>query len=144
MKLNRLLGQFVDDNRLGDVFSPETGYRCFSGDPNLVRKPDGSFIARGRLPERKIPKGHITIVPDLAIEVISPNDLYYDVESKVSLYQQAGIRLIWVVNPDSRTVKVYEPKRAYPVELTEADELDGGEVLPGFRCAVRDIFPSAN
>ncbi len=56
MRINRLLGSYIDDHRLGDVFGPETGYQCFPHDPTLVRKPDGSFIAKGRLPGGTIPK----------------------------------------------------------------------------------------
>lgn len=142
MKINRLLGSYTDANDSGDVFGPETGYRCFPDAPNVVRKPDGSFIAKGRLPGEEIPKGHVDIAPDLAIEVISPNDLYHEVDAKVHLYQDAGIRLIWVINPENRTVKVYTPDHAAYRELSLNDELDGGEVLPGFRCAVREVFPA--
>ena len=129
------------EHGLGDVFSSETGYQCFPSQSGLVRKPDGSFIATGRLPGGRIPKGHVSIAPDLAIEVISPNDSYYEVDAKVHLYREAGIRLIWVINPDNRTVKVYAADQKSPVELTVGDELDGGDVLPGFRCEVKELFP---
>jgi Uma2 family endonuclease len=142
-RTTKLLAIHVDDNELGDIFGSETGYTCFAAHPRMVRKPDGSFIARGRLPGGRIPKGHIPVAPDLAIEVISPNDSYYDVDAKVHLYREAGIPLIWVINPDNRTVKVYAADRDYPIELTDADELDGGDVLPGFRCRVSEIFPQS-
>ena len=144
MRLIAQLVMFVESSRRGHVFGPETGYQCFRDAPNKVRKPDGSFIAAGRLPGNRIPKGHIRIVPDLAIEVISPNDLYYEVEAKVHEYQTAGVRLIWVVNPDLRTVKVYDSQAGHPSELTAGDELTGGDVLPGFRCTIADLFPPAN
>lgn len=105
-ELRMLMRTFVKARKWGHTFGPETGYQWFQDDPNKVRKPDGSFIAAGRLPGDRIPKGHIRIVPDLAVEVISPDDLYYEVEAKVSEYREAGVRLIWVVNPDQRKVKV--------------------------------------
>ncbi len=80
--ISRLIG-FVTSAHLGEIFGPETGYQCFRDEPKKVRKPDGTFIAAGRLPGDRIPKGHIRIVPDLAFEVISPNDTYYEVEAKV-------------------------------------------------------------
>lgn len=144
MRIKKLIANFVDDHNRGFVFGAETGYMCFPGDRQLVRKPDGSFVASGRLPGNQIPRGHVTIAPDLAIEVISPNESYYTVDQKVHLYQDAGVRLIWVVNPDNRTIKVYAAERDYPIELNDADPLDGGDVLPGFTCAVRDIFPEVS
>ncbi len=140
-ELRYLLKAFVKSTGGGHTFGPETGYQCFRDDPNKVRKPDGSFIAAGRLPGNRIPKGHIRIVPDLVIEVISPNDLYYEVEAKVREYQTAGVRLIWVVNPDLRTVKVYDSQAGRVFDLSEGDRLTGGEVLPGFSCLVSDLFP---
>lgn len=137
------VGNFVRDHGLGHVFGPTAGYVCFPSDPNMVRKPDGSFIAKGRLPGGVIPKGHIPIAPDLAIEVISPGDSYYEVDSKVHLYREAGIRLIWVINPDNRTVKVYAQGRDFPVELTVGDTLDGGDVLPQFSVPVAQLFLQA-
>lgn len=142
-ELHMLVRTFVKSRRCGYCFGPETGYQCFRDDPNKVRKPDGSFIAAGRLPGNRIPKGHIRIVPDLVVEVISPNDLYYEVEAKVHEYQTAGVRLIWVVNPDLRTVKVYDSQAGGVRELSPGDQLTGGEVLPGFSCDVAELFPPA-
>ncbi len=141
VRLNRRVGNFVEERDLGLIFGSETGYQCFPDAPSKVRKPDGSFVRKGRLPGDRPPKGHIRVAPDLAIEVISPNDLYYEVEQKVDDYRDAGFRLIWVINPDNRTVKVYAGGREDWHELTESEELDGGDVLPGFRCRVAELFP---
>jgi Uma2 family endonuclease len=143
MRLMSRVSAFVEDGALGLTFGSETGYQCFPDDSSKVRKPDGSFVRKGRLPANRPPKGHIRVAPDLAIEVISPHDLYYEVEQKVDDYRAAGFRLIWVINPDNRTVKVYAEGREGCQELTESDELDGGEVLPGFRCRVVELFPPA-
>src|SRR5436305_467664 len=69
-----LLLAFCRANNLGRVYGSDTGYVCFPGRPKLVRKPDVSFVPAGRLPGGRTPKGHITVAPDLAVEVISPGD----------------------------------------------------------------------
>jgi len=143
MQLIRRLGNLIAELATGHVFGPETGYQCFGDDPRKVRKPDGSVIAAGRLPGGRIPKGHIRIAPDLAFEVISPNDTYYEVEAKVREYLDAGVRLVWVLNPDIRTIRVYDGAAGLTSDLTAADHLTGGDILPGFRCPVGDLFPPA-
>jgi Uma2 family endonuclease len=105
-----------------------------------VRKPDVSFIRRGRLPDERLPKGHVTIPPDLAVEVLSPNDLADEVDEKVKEYLEAGVLVVWVVFPKTRTVQIHRADGPI-VKLTETDELSGEEVLPGFRCRVGEIFP---
>jgi len=84
-------------------------------------------------------EGHIRIVPDLAVEVISANDLAYAVDEKVDEYETAGVQLIWIVNPEMRTVRVHRADGTVRV-LPEKDELDGEHVLPGFRCRVGELF----
>jgi Uma2 family endonuclease len=133
----RLLGEFGEDRGLGCVIS-ETGYQCFTDDPKKVRKPDVSFIRRGRFPGERIPDGHIGITPDLAVEVVSPNDTAYEVDAKVEEYLAAGVPLVWVVNPQVRTVHVY---RNDSVErLREGDVLTVPELIPELRCRVADLF----
>jgi Uma2 family endonuclease len=124
---------------LGWVFPADTSYQFIPGRPNLVRKPDVSFIRLGRLPNETLPPGHIRIAPDLAVEVVSPNDLYYEVEEEVAEYRSAGVRLIWVVVPPTRTVLVRRLDGSI-AEVGEAGELDGEDAVPGFRCPVRDLF----
>lgn len=136
----RLMGNFVDANQLGWGFSDGTGVQCFSVDPSMVRRPDGCYVARGRFPDEIIPEGHIRIPPDLAVEVVSPNDASYDVERKVGEYLDAGVRQVWVINPNNHTVKVYRSEGDV-WQLDEDAELSGGDVLPGFRCAVHTLFP---
>jgi Uma2 family endonuclease len=77
--------------------------------------------------------------PDLAIEVVSPNDRYNEVRTKVREYLAAGTAMVLVVDPEDRTVSVYRPERA-PLELAEADAIDGEDVVPGWTLPVRDIF----
>lgn len=124
----------------GWAFGDGVGYRCYTDDPERVRKPDASFVGADRLPSP--PEGYITIAPDLAVEVVSPNDIYYEVEAKVDEYLSAGVRLVWVVNPVNKSVRVFQPGRIVG-EFGADDELTGGDVMPGFACRVRSLFPSS-
>jgi Uma2 family endonuclease len=117
----------------------DCSYQCFPDRPRLVRKPDVSFICLGRLPEEREPEGHVRIPPDLAIEVLSPNDLDYETDEKVAEYLAAGVRLVWVINPEYRTVLVYRADRSI-AGAWEEGELDGEDVLPGFKCPARNLF----
>ncbi len=137
-----MLAAAAQDKGLGWVLPPDTGYQCFPDEPQKVRKPDVSLIRRGRLPGERIPSGHIRIAPDLAVEVISPNDLFYEVDAKVSEYLTAGIPVVWVVNPDARTVQVYHADHSFE-RLQETDELTLPELLPEFRCRVAALFAPA-
>ncbi|HZT81879.1 MAG TPA: Uma2 family endonuclease, partial [Gemmataceae bacterium] len=90
----------------------------------------------------------IRVTPDLAVEVVSPNDLACEVEEKLLEYLNANVPLVWVVYPQSRTVHVYHPDGLGRL-LREQDELTGENILPGFRFPVRDLFvpptpPTAN
>ncbi|MBM3457346.1 MAG: Uma2 family endonuclease [Armatimonadetes bacterium] len=123
----------------GLVFNGECGYRLFPERPDLVRKPDVSVVARPRLPGGKIPTGFFALAPDLAVEVISPRDLFYEVAGKVADYLAAGVRQVWVLNPEQRTVTVHTPARV--THLGAPDTLEAGELLPGFQCRVADLFP---
>jgi Uma2 family endonuclease len=100
------LDRFCDDNDLGIVWGADNGYECFPHAPGLVRKPDVSFVRKGRLPADASPKGWIRIVPDLVVEVVSPGDLAEQLEEKLEDYRKAGVPLIWVIYPRSRMAKV--------------------------------------
>lgn len=129
----------VRPQRLGHVFGGATGYRCFPHRPRLVRKPDVSIVLRGRFPNEETPEGDIPIPPDLAVEVVSPNDTYEEVETKVVEYLAAGVRLVWVVSPTAKTVLVRRPDKS-AVALDVTDALNGEDVLPGFACPVAELF----
>jgi len=137
--LYNFLMTFCGNPPTGWVFPPETSYQCFPTRPNLVRKPDVSFIRLGRLPNEELPGGHIRIPPDLGVEVVSPNDEYYEVEEKVREYRSVGVRLIWIVIPPTRNVLVRRLDGSAS-EVGENGELDGEDVVPGFRCRVADLF----
>lgn len=133
-----ILTEYCRRHRLGWVWPADNGFKCFA-DPDTVRKPDVSFVRFGRLPGEQPPTGYVTLAPDLAVEVISPTERAYSVDEKVADYLGAGVPLVWVINPVARTVRVHRPGKP-GVILGEADELTGEHVLPGFRCAVADLF----
>lgn len=140
-RLLYFLTAFCEGKNLGRVVPGDASYQCFPDDPGKVRKPDVSFIQVGRLPPATELQGHCPIAPDLAAEVVSPNDLYSEVETKVGEYLAAGVRLTWVVNPPTRTVRVHRASGEV-TDLTIQDELDGEDIVPGFRCRVANLFTS--
>jgi Uma2 family endonuclease len=139
-RLDRVLGGFVEDHDLGWTWPADQGYICFPDAPGKVRKMDVSFIRKERLPEGLTSEGYLYIPPDLAVEVVSPNDLWYDVVAKLEEYLNAGVPLIWVIDPEVRIVHVYRGDGSVS-KLHEKDELSGEDVVPGFRCPVSAIFP---
>jgi len=134
------LRDFARPRKLGWVLPEGTTYQCFPDDPNKVRRADVSFIRLERMSvAQATAKGHNRIAPDLAVESVSPNDLAYDVGEKVQEWLTAGVRLVWVVNPQTRTIEVHRVQRQGSI-LREGDELDGEDVLSGFRCQVKEVF----
>ena len=139
-RLHSRLDQFCEDHGIGWALLADSGYQCFANDPCLVRKPDVSFVRFGRFTDGVLPKGWAKIPPDLAVEVLSPNDTTYELDEKLEDYQKAGVHLVWVINPNSRTVRVHRGDGTVSY-LHEDDELSGEDVIPGFRCTVREILP---
>lgn len=134
-RINRFIGQFVDDHDLGYVTGEAGGY--IISDENYFA-PDVAFISKTRQPA--LPQqGYNPIPPDLAVEVISPTDSYSDVAQKVTTYLRHGTTAVWVVDAQTRTVAVHLATGAKI--LTEDDTIEGGDVLPGFTLAVGRIFP---
>ena len=107
--------------------------------PDRVRSPDVAFVAAERLPPPEEREGTLRLAPDLAVEVVSPWDRMPEVRAKVQEYLAARTRLVWVVEPRRRTITVHAADGTVR-ELGEGDVLDGGDVLPGFRLPVADIF----
>ena len=138
IRLTLPLAQYVVKHSLGEVYAAETGFKLGSN-PDTVRAPDIAFIRQQRVDEVGKIKGYWPGAPDLAVEVLSPDDRVAEVEEKVSEWLTAGTRQVWVVSANLRTVTVYLSKTDILV-LTEKDMLDGGDVLPGFRIQVKKIF----
>jgi Uma2 family endonuclease len=138
MNLAAMLTVFVRSRSLGVVLAAETGF-IITSDPDTVRAPDIAFVKQQRIPESGIPVKYWPGAPDLAVEVISPWDKNYEVDEKVEDWLNAGTSLVWVVNPRRKCVTEFRPGVPEQI-LTEADTLDGLDVVPGFRCPVKDIF----
>ena len=138
MNLAGPLYQHVKNNNLGVVFAAETGFKLESN-PDTVRAPDVAFMRRERaLKVGRVP-GYSSGAPDLAVEVLSPSDRTIQVEEKVAAWLDAGARMVWVASPKLRSVTVYRSLTDITV-LTEQNMLEGGDIVPGFRIAVADIF----
>lgn len=130
------LGTFIEQGRLGHLFDSSTGFRMPNGN---VRLPDVAFVARGRFEGGKVPEGFSPVVPDLAVEVLSPEDRPRYVLDKVGEYLDAGVPLVWVVDPKSRAATVYRSLTSVRSVLENGD-LDGEDILPGFRCSLAEVL----
>ena len=131
------IGNYVEAKDLGITLAV-TGY-LLSSDPDTVRAPDASFISRERLDEIGETDGYWPGVPDLAVEVISPNDRYTEVEAKVAEWLEAGTRMVIVVNPRRRSVRVHRSPTEVD-DLVEGDTIQGGDVVPGWSMPVSGLF----
>lgn len=138
MNIGVLMGGHVRSNRLGRVFAAETGF-IIQHDPDTVRAPDAAFISQDRLRADEIPDSYIDLIPDLVVEVVSPNDRRREVQEKVEEWLNAGARLVWVLYPATRSAIVYRSLSDVS-NLTEDDFLDGEDVVHGFNCRVGDLF----
>ena len=133
-----VVGPHVRAGDLGRLVS-DVGF-VLSRDPDTVRATDVAFISTARLPQGGLPEGYIEGAPDLAIEVVSPGDRAGQVQAKVQEWLEAGSRQVWVFYPRTRSIEVHGSD-GHGSTLREGDSLTGGDVLPGFSCPVRDLFP---
>ena len=132
------LGSFVREHSLGLVFGPENGLQLWPDRLRHVRKPDVSFFRAGRLAPGQIPDGWLATVPDLVVEVVSPNDEVEEFERKLLEYLEAGIPLIWVILPGTRSAQVITATSRGSIRFDGS--LDGGDILPGFSLKLTDLF----
>ena len=131
------LGNFVNPKNLGLVSGESGMMRFFAG---MVRIPDVAYISWPRIPGRKMPTDPIpTLSPDLAVEILSSSNTPREMQRKRGEYFDAGVRLVWIIDPEARTVVVHT-SAAEPVILSAHDVLDGGEVLPGFTLPLGELF----
>jgi Uma2 family endonuclease len=136
ISLGSKLHAWVESHRLGYVFDSSTGFRLPGGN---VRVPDVSFVARGRFPQERVPEGFGDLAPDLAVEVLSPEDRAREILDKVGEYLQGGVRLVWVIDPRQGSAAVYRSLTDVTA-LGRTDVLDGQDVLPGFACRLGEVL----
>ncbi|MGI8551879.1 MAG: Uma2 family endonuclease [Dehalococcoidia bacterium] len=136
------LGSYVRTNGLGVVLPGDTGI-ILARDPDRVRGPDLCFIARDRLPGGKVPRGYLEMIPDLIVEIVSPNDRAAEIQAKTEEWLRAGARLVWAMYPTTRTVVAAQGLGAVRV-YHESDTVTGDPVLPGFTLPVAELFASCS
>ena len=137
-KLVIRLGNFVEPRELGTLVASDSGV-WLERDPDTVREPDIAFTSAGKIPVHARITGYAEVAPDLVVEVASPSDSRREVHDKAHMWLGHGVRLVWVVHPETRTVDVHRPGHAVAT-LGDQEALDGLDVLPGFTCEVRAVF----
>lgn len=137
VRLGRLLDAYAEKHEAGLVLT-DVGI-VLSRDPPTVRGPDIAFYSSDRTPD-PLPRGFLEVAPDLAVEILSPSNRAGEIQEKVGEYLDAGARMVWVLDPASGTATVYRSRDEIRM-LTADDELDGEDVLPGFRASLADISP---
>ena len=137
----RIGGEFdrhVRRNRLGQVGGSDGGV-LIERNPDTVREPDVYFVSAERLPLDDQSDGYLEVVPELVVEIVSPNDVQQDVREKIEMWLEHGVSMALEVRPATRAIVVHRPG-ASAVALTSNDVLDGGDVLPGFSLPLSEIF----
>ena len=132
------LGNFVKPRSLGRIAASDSGV-WLERDPDTVREPDIAFFSTDKIPAGVRVTGYYETAPDLVVEVVSPNDSTREINDKARMWLSHGVRLVWVLDPDTRTVTIH-PIDGDVMTLAGTDTLDGQDVLPGFSCNVADIF----
>ena len=138
LNLGAWLWIIVNAQKLGRLVASDSGV-WLERNPDTVREPDIAFFSAEKVPPGVRVTGYSETVPDLVVEVHSPSDSMREVHDKARMWLSYGVRLVWVVHPDTRTIDVHHQEHRVST-LTETDALDGADVLPGFSCAVSDLF----
>ena len=138
MDLGSALHNFVTPRQLGTLVASDSGV-WLERDPDTVREPDIAFFPAAKMPLDARITGYAETAPDLVVEVASPSDSRREVYDKAHMWLSHGVRLVWVVHPETRTVDVHRPDHAVAT-LGDEDALDGLDVLPGFACEVSAVF----
>ena len=138
IRLSSPLAQFVWENDLGEVFSSDTGFQL-SSKPDTVLAPDVSFIGRDRVQKVGRSQGYWLGPPDLAVEVLSPEQRDAYIKKRVAQWLSFGTKEVWIINPRTSTLTVHSPQ-GIVVTLTNDEFLDGREIVPGFRFSIKRLF----
>jgi Uma2 family endonuclease len=136
----RELVAHCDTHAAGWVYGLDMGFRCFAGEPDRVRKADVAYVSLARMPaETYQDEGYCSVVPDLVVEVTSPNDYASEVAEKRDEWLAAGVRTVWIIEPETRTVHVHRADGSYAF-LRTGDTLTAPDLLPGFAVPVANLF----
>lgn len=138
MTLGRLLGNFIAAGGLGTLIGSDAGV-LLERDPDTVREPDVAFISAEQMPLDARVTTYSETIPELVVEIVSPSDDPDNVFNKARMWLSFGVRVVWVVHPETRNVDVHRPGHTVESILEDGD-LDGHDVLPGFTCSVAAIF----
>jgi Uma2 family endonuclease len=133
-----VLGAYAQKTKLGRVLTGEAGI-LVERDPDTVRGADAAYISFKRVPKGRRWTGFLRQPPELVIEVLGEKDTWEEIEKKVAEYHSIRVDMVWVVDPQTQSVRLY-PRAGKPSVLHGSDELTGGRLLPGFRCRVSDFF----
>ena len=133
------LGGYVESHQLGEVYVAEPGFALKPDPKGTVRAPDVAFVTKERIPPAAESSGFWALAPDLAVEIISPSETAYSIDTKVEEYLRAGVRLVWLVYPDAQVVVEYAAGWQMR-RLAMGDALDGGDVVPGFTMPLARLF----
>ena len=135
--LNVLVGSYVRTHAVGAVFGQDTGFKIAS-DPDTVRAPDLAFVDRARVAQIAR-RGYAALAPDLVAEILSPDDRPGEVLTKVGEWLEAGVRLVWVIDPDRRVASVFRADGSV-MTVASDDDVEGESVLPGFSFRLSELF----
>lgn len=138
-RLARFIDAYSDERKLGVVYT-EAGF-LLSRRPDTLLALDAAFVRAERVLPDADQDGFLPQVPDLVVEIVSPGDSHTEVVEKVMTYLEAGVPLVWEVDPKRKRVIIWQGDHTVH-ELKQGDTLDGGNVLPGFQVAVADLFPT--
>jgi len=139
LNIGAILRGFVRQDDLGRVFSNDSGV-ITERNPDTLRGPDVWYVSYEKLPKGPLPDEHLDVVPDLVIEVLSPDDRWSRVLGKVAEYLNIGVPIVCVVNPDDATAQVFYRDNPHSRTLASGDELAFADVLPGFSVRVGELF----
>lgn len=137
-RFGRRIGNFAEERDLGHGIAAETGVNI-ARDPDTMRAPDYGFISYERMAEPPAPRGYADVIPDLVLEVVSPDDRQPEIDAKTQMWLDAGVRLALVAYPESQEVHAHHDN-GLTVRYGAGDTMVGDPVLPGFACPVADIF----
>lgn len=132
------LGAFVEDHDLGTVYGPDTGF-VIQENPDTVFVPDVAFVLASRLIPEAEQTGFIRAIPDLVLEIVSPNDTRREIANKVAIYLAVGVRIVVVADPKTTTFVVHRPGEPSRI-LGEDDVFVAGDLIPGFSVRVGDVM----